>query len=98
MPKPQGGTSERNVLKMNYRLPQTNTKQEQEKALNEAHQVGFIHGMFTTLAIIALAVVTYLFLAQKNYEPSLYNIETVLVDMVQVRDKTTGELIDEYRP
>ena len=83
---------------MNYRLPQPNTKKEQEKALNEAHQVGFIHGMFTTIAIIALAVVCYLFFTQKNYEPSLYNIETVLVDMVQVRDKTTGELIDEYRP
>lgn len=83
---------------MNYRLPQPNTKQEQEQALNEAHQVGFIHGMFTTLAIISLAVVCYLFVTQKNYEPSLYNIETVLVDMVQVRDKTTGELIDEYRP
>lgn len=76
-------------------------EQKHDTAFDRGYKKGIIHGMVLLTIILASLYLVFVMMNDKKlkYHDSLNTYqETVLVDMVQVRDKTTGELIDEYRP
>lgn len=78
-----------------------NLEAKHDTAFNRGYKKGIIHGMILLTIILASLYLVFVMMNNKKlkYHDSLNTYqETVLVDMVQVRDKTTGELIDEYRP
>ena len=76
-------------------------EQKHDTAFDRGYKKGLFHGMVLLTIILASLYLVFVMMNDKklNYHDSLNTYqETVLVDMVQVRDKQTGELIDEYRP
>lgn len=76
-------------------------EQKHDTAFDRGYKKGIFHGMVLLTIILASLYLVFVMMNDKklNYHDSLNTYqETVLVDMVQVRDKQTGELIDEYRP
>jgi len=76
-------------------------EQKHDTAFDRGYKKGIFHGMVLLTIILASLYLVFVMINDKKlkYHDNLNTYqETVLVDMVQVRDKTTGELIDEYRP
>ena len=76
-------------------------EQKHDTAFDRGSKKGIFHGMVLLTIILASLYLVFVMINDKKlkYHDNLNTYqETVLVDMVQVRDKTTGELIDEYRP